>query len=618
MKIPSTTTLGIRGGKRKQRQEIGDKLTTYRPKRTIRVPKRFIQTSSTEEAVNQSLSMESVDQIPLTTEEIVDGLINPDILLSEEEVVANRMTVRVHPDEPPIEEALASIEANDWLAAMESEKESLYAMDVVEECILPPGRKAIKCRWVLRRKRDEHGHVARYKARLVAKGYSQIPGQDFLFTFAPVAKWDSIRLVMCIATILDLELHHLDVKTAYLNGKLDEELYMEIPPELGTGVWRLKKGLYGLRQSGRQWYMCIHKVYTELGYTRCESDWCVYWRRRNGILVIIAMSVDDLLLAAGSVAERDKVIKELSERFDISDQGEAHWILGCRVTRDRKYKTLKIDQEQYTTSILNVCERLNLGNCNGVGSPMEPNKRLTSEMCPKDENERRKLAQEPYSHYRELVGKLMYLATCTRPDIAFAVRECAKFMSNFGSEHFAALKRIIKYLAKTRTLGIAYSAPVIDASLNFRVFSDSDWAQGEGRKSISGYVVEMANGPIAWSSKQQAVVALSSCEAEYLATTHAAKQALWTRSILTELDFAPTRATPLLCDNRGTVHCAHDPQHHSAMKHIDLRIHFIRDCVNKKLIDVNHIPGIDNYADVCTKPLGPLIQGKWTHRLGMR
>jgi hypothetical protein len=520
-------------------------------------------------------------------------------------------------DDPPLDEALASPEASQWIMAMHEEIESLHAMDVVEESELPRGRKAIRSKWVLRQKRDENGHIAKYKARLVAKGFSQIPGQDFTQTFAPVAKWDSLRVILALATKFDWELHHLDVKTAFLNAKLDEEIYLEKPEIAGKGYWKLLKGLYGLRQSGRQWYLTIHQAYTKMGFKRCESDWSVYSRRSGNEVAIIGMSVDDILLAASSKKERDCIITELSQHFQISDLGEAKWLLGCRINRDRAKRTIKLDQEQYIHAILTNFESMEKSN--GVNSPMEPSKRLSEDMSPRTDEERRLVEREPYKHYRELVGKLMYLVTCTRPDLAFAVRELAKFMSNYGAEHYKAARRVVKYLAKMRTTGVTYHGQLQTSNSNveFRVFSDSDWAQSEGRKSVSGYMVEMANGPIAWSSKQQSVVALSSCEAEYLATTHAAKQTLWTRSILDELGFTQTNPTILYCDNRGTVYCTHDPQHHSAMKHIDIRIHFIRDCVNKNLINVHHISGTDNVADLLTKALGPQNHIKWLIRIGM-
>lgn len=537
--------------------------------------------------------------------------------LDTQEIVINVSMERA--DDPTLEEALASDEVDSWLTAIKAEIESLYQMGVVEECkYLPSGRKAIKCKWVLRRKRDEKGHVAKHKARLVAKGFSQIPGQDFTYTFAPVAKWDSIRLVLALAAMHNWELHHIDVKTAFLNGELEEELYIEKPEIAGKGIWKLAKSLYGLRQASRQWYMKIHQAYTEMGYTRCESDWSVYWRRTNTQLSILVMSVDDILIAANSISERDKVIKEIKERFQISDLGEIRWLLGCRITRNRTKREIKVDQEQYAEAILTCFN--DLKNLNGSNSPIDPSRRPTEEMRPKSAEEVAEAAKKPYSQYRELVGKLMYLVTCTRPDLAFATRELAKYMSDYGVGHYNVAKRVCRYLTKTKDLGITFRGQIRDDGIcnpTFRAFSDSDWAGAEGRKSVSGYFMELANGPIAWSSKQQAVVALSSCEAEYLATTHAAKQLIWTRSILFELGFPQNDATILYCDNRGTICCTHDPQQHSAMKHIDIRIHFIRDCVSRGYIDVHHIPGIDNYADLCTKALGPNIHLKWLERVGM-
>jgi hypothetical protein len=189
-------------------------------------------------------------------------------------------------------------------------------------------------------------------------------------------------------------------------------------------------------------------------------------------------------------------------------------------------------------------------------------------------------------------------------------------MSNYGIRHYDAVKHLLRYLQGTRSRGLVYGQ-VPDPFPLFRAFADSDWAMSEGRMSISGFVIECAGAPIAWSSKQQAIVALSSCEAEYLSCTHCARQVIWLRSLFHELGFTQPHATILYCDNQGTVACTHDPHSHSRMKHIDIRAHFIRDCVNKLLIDVHHIPGTDNPADLLTKPLGKLIHNKWLQSLRM-
>jgi hypothetical protein len=511
-------------------------------------------------------------------------------------------------DPANLSEARKSSYWTEWLAAMHEELESLKAKGVYDEIdSLPAGRKAIHCRWVLHIKCDKSGHISRFKARLVAKGFTQIPGQDFTFTFAPVARWDSIRSLLCLAAINDFEIRQLDVKTAYLNGPLDEEIYMRVPDgfTFSSPYWRLRKGLYGLRQAGRQWYLTLHDAYSSLGYTRCASDWSVYTRRTSSAFSMSATSVDDILIASNSKAESDLATAQINNKFTITDSGDADWILGCRITRCRSKRLLMIDQEQFIVSIL---KQFNLDRCNPTATPLPPG-RLTADMCPKTDVERAAVASQPYC---AIVGKCMYLSTCTRPDISFAVRELARFMSNYGPRHYAAAKHLLRYLQGTRSRGIIYG-DVQNMTPIFRSFADSDWAMSDNRKSVSGFLIECAGGAISWSSKQQTIVALSSCEAEYISCTHCARQIIWLRSLFHELGFPQPDASILYCDNQGTVACTHDPHSHSRMKHIDLRAHFIRDCVNRRLIDVHHIPGVQNPADLLTKPLHHLIHQKWLH-----
>lgn len=499
---------------------------------------------------------------------------------------------------------------NEWLIAMHDELESLKAKQTyVPVHSVPPGRKAIQCKWVLHIKRDKTNAISRFKARLVAKGFTQIPGQDFHYTFAPVARWDSIRAILSIATINDYELRQLDVKTAYLNGPLDEEIYMRAPPGLDAPFWHLRKGLYGLRQAGRQWYLTLHQTYSELKYTRCESDWSVYTRNIDGCVTISATSVDDILLATNSKAASDSATTELDKKFSITDGGNAEWLLGCRITRWRPNRILKIDQEQFLVRILH---EFGMESCNSTVTPC-PKWRLTSDMSPSTEEEKTTASNLPYC---ALVGKCMYLSTCTRPDISYAVRELARFMSNYGQRHYDAAKHLLRYLQGTRSRGLVYGDTPNPYPL-FRAFADSDWAMSEGRKSVSGFIVECGGAPIAWSSKQQAIVALSSCEAEYMSCTHCARQIVWLRSLFNELGYPQNNPTILFCDNKGTVSCTHDPHAHSQMKHIDLRAHFIRDCVNNHLIDVHHIPGAENTADLLTKPLAKILHAKWLRSLRM-
>ena len=427
-------------------------------------------------------------------------------------------------------------------------------------------------------------------------------------TSLPVARWDSIRTLLSIATTNDYEIRQLDVKTAYLNGPLDEEIYLKPPDGFcnPSTFWRLRKGLYGLRQAGHQWYYTLHDAYIALGFKRSESDWCTYTRSTPSGFSMSATSVDDIILVSDTKTESDNAAREINEKYTTTDCGDAEWLLGCRITRCRSKRLLMIDQSQFTTSIL---REFGMENCNPAVTPCFKT-RLTYEMCPKTDAERDEVASLPF---RTIVGKCMYLATCTRPDIAYAVRELTRFMSNYGKAHFTAAKHLLRYLQGTRYRGIIYGGleNSIPSTPTFRCFADADWASADSRKSVSGYVILSGGGPIAWSSKQQSIIALSSCEAEYVACTHSARQISWLRSLLSEIGFPQSEPTLLFCDNQGTVACTHDPHSHSRMKHMDIRIHYIRDCVNRGVICIKHVPGIQNSADLFTKPLEKVIHQKW-------
>lgn len=500
-------------------------------------------------------------------------------------------------DPETIQQAQSSVYWSYWLAAIYEELESLKQKGVYEEIEdLPQGRKAVGSKWVLHIKRNEDGLIARFKARLVAKGFTQIPGQDFTYTFAPVARWESMRTILTLAGEHDMVLRQVDVKTAYLNGPLDEEIYMKKPSIAGSGYWRLRKGLYGLKQSGRQWYKELNAKLETLGFRRTESDWSVYVRRVDNERSYITTSVDDMLIASSSVSESDAVIEALSSLFEITNNGEPSFHLGCSITRNRETRTLKIDQHAYIESIL---REFGFEKCNPVHTPMDPGKRLSPETTPLTPAQQEAVNKFPYG---ALVGKCMYLATCSRPDISYTVRELAGYMVNYGPSHIAAAKHLLRYLKGTQSNGLTLgSTNAVHPTI--RALSDSDWGMGDSRKSVSGFVIMMGESPISWSSKQQNVVALSSCEAEYLASTHCTREILWFRNLLAKLGFPQQSATTLFCDNQGTIACTHDPHTHSKMKHIAIREHFIRDCIAKRQIDVIYISNKENFADLFTKPL---------------
>lgn len=269
-----------------------------------------------------------------------------------------------------------------------------------------------------------------------------------------------------------------------------------------------------------------------------------------------------------------------------------------------------IDQEQFIDQILT-----DFGMMDGhpANTPCNPKFILVSAMCPKTDAERELAATRPYP---TLVCKLLYIATCTRPDIAYAVRELSRFMHNHGEQHWKAALHVLRYLKGTKGYGIIYGN-VDNPYPLFKSFTDSDWAMGEKRRSITGYIIMMGGGPISWASKQQAVVALSSAEAEYIAISFTARQVLWLRSLSKELSFPQPHASVIFCDNRAAVFSALDPKSHSRLKHIDIRFHFVRHIVNGRIVDVVHISGTYNIADVLTKGLDRATHTKWITMIGL-
>lgn len=309
---------------------------------------------------------------------------------------ANTMQPIIDPDATDpltIREAQQTEYANYWNAAIHEELGALKAKSVYEVVkSVPAGRKAVGSKWVFHIKRNSDGHMVRFKVRLVAKGFTQIPGQDFNHTFAPVAHWDAIRTVLAIAASQDLYLRHIDIKTAFLNGPLNEEIYMKQPEILGPGYWKLKKGLYGLKQAGRSWYLEFNEKYQTLGFTRCETDWSVHVRDRDGMKAMSTTSVDDILLATTTESESDSITADLGKIFEITDNHEVDLLLGCKVLRNRSRRSLILSQEHYTADILRTFK---MDTCNAASTPLPPKLILTTEHSPKTDAEKNEMKNVP-------------------------------------------------------------------------------------------------------------------------------------------------------------------------------------------------------------------------------
>jgi Reverse transcriptase (RNA-dependent DNA polymerase) len=508
----------------------------------------------------------------------------------------------------------------DWLQWEKAILEELATLKAAGTWILeepPPGANIIGSKWVFKAKKDAAGFVARLKARLVAQGFSQIGGVDFDDTYAPVARLASSRAIIAMANRLDLLLHQVDIKGAYLNGELNdnEVLYMQHPPgykspDAGNRVLRLKKTLYGLKQSGRRWYQKLSSIFSLLGFTCCSVDQAVFHKssKDKKEITVVAVHVDDCTIAASSLRLIEDFKAGLRKHVEVTDLGELHWMLGLEIKRDREARTIHISQHAYIDSIL---RRFNFDDLKPLSTPMDTSFRLTKEQAPASAAEHAIMRHVPY---REAVGALNWAALATRPDIAFAVATVARFASAPGPAHWEAVKRIFRYLAGTRDLWLSYG----ETQRTLEGYADADGSMAEDRRAITGYAFLIDGGAVSWSSKRQEIVSLSTTESEYVAATHGMKEALWLRSLLSDVFGPITTPTTLFSDNQAAIALTRDHQYHSRTKHIDVRYHFIRWVIEKGSLRLIYCPTDDMVADTLTKALPSAKVKHFAVGLGLR
>ena len=480
---------------------------------------------------------------------------------------------------------------------------------------LPPGSKAIGSRWVFHVKRNADGSIERYKARVVAQGFSQRPGFDYTETFAPTPKWAALRAILALAAIEDLELESVDISSAYLNGDLEEEVYMRQPEgfvEKGNDwYWRLIKSLYGLKQAGRCWHKKLNEVLESIGFKRAICEHSIWIYQRGDERVIIPVFIDDITIAARSKEAVQRVKTDLKAHFKLRDLGPTSFLLGVEVKRNRPNRTLTLSQRQY---VLDILERFGLADCNSVTTPLDPSVRLSSAHSPTTPEDIGEMSSIPYL---QAVGALMYLAIATRPDIAYSVGVLARFSKNPGLQHWKAVKHLFRYLKGTLDYKLTYSGLHPSSEL-FTAYTDADHGGNpDNGRSTSGYIVKMGNGAVSWSSCLQSIVALSTTEAEYVAATSAGQEILWFRNLFTEFGYNMDAPSTLHIDNQSALSVAKNPEHHGRMKHLDLRLYWLRDEVEKGSIRMVHLATNLMPADILTKALSRVKVGEMVEMLGL-
>ena len=519
-------------------------------------------------------------------------------------------------DPTSYDEAVTDIDADMWQQAMKSELDSLYSNQVWELVNAPEGVKPIGCKWIYKRKRGVDGKVETFKARLVAKGYTQKEGIDYEETFSPVAMLKSIRILLAIACHYDYEIWQMDVKTAFLNGSLDECIYMMQPEGFVANgqenmVCRLKKSIYGLKQASRAWNIKFDQAVKSFGFEQNIDEPCVYKKGGGKAIAFLVLYVDDILLIGNDVGLLSSTKVWLSSQFQMKDLGEASYILGIKLLRDRKNKMLALSQSSYIEKIL---VKFNMQDSKKGLLPSRHGVPLSRDQCPKTSDEIENMKKVPYA---SAVGSLMYAMLCTRPDICYAVGMVSRYQSNPGPMHWTAVKHIFKYLRRTKDYMLTYQAD----DLTPLAYTDSDFqSDRDGSKSTSGYVFTLSGGAISWRSIKQSCTADSTMEAEYVAAAEAAKEAVWLRKFLLELGVVPVARNPIVmyCDNSGAVAQCKEPRNHKKGKHIKRKYHLIREFVQEKEIVVEQIASADNLADPFTKTLTERVFTSHVESMGVR
>src|SRR5580693_5502403 len=487
----------------------------------------------------------------------------------------------------------------EWKAACHEELESLRRCNVFELVDPPKDCKIIRNRWVFDLKSD-----GCKKARLVVKGFSQIEGADYNEIFSLVVWFETVQMMIALAALRKWHIQGLDIKTAFLYGELDEELYMEQPEGFKVKgqegkVMHLKHTIYGLKQVALAWWKALDKSMAQLGFTCLLSDSGIFINKDKSIVTIVY--VDDVLFLGPNKKDLLHAKEEFMKKWECRDLGKAKEFLHMCI--QRKNGRIYLDQTAYLQKVL---QRFKLQNANPVHTPLPEGYQPSPNTSPADPSLR--------SQFQQVIGSLLYMMLGTRPDIAFAVTKLSQHAANPSKDHLSRALYICRYLLGTSDYALVYDG-LSDGGLE--AYADSDWASDPNtRKSTTGYLVKLAGGIFAWNSCAQKTVALSSTEAEYMSLSDTSRQLVWVKNLLIELGI---QLSPILLygDNQGSIFLASNPVQEKRIKHIDLHYHYIRDVVRLKQVELYFIEGAENPADMFTKNLGRVKFLKFREQLGL-
>ncbi|KAJ9541685.1 hypothetical protein OSB04_028191 [Centaurea solstitialis] len=563
-------------------------------------------------------------------------------------------------------EAVSGSESEQWQEAMKAEMQSMYDNQVWELTDLPQHCKAVGRKWVFKKKTT-------WMEILVAKGFTQTHGIDYDETFSPVAMLKSIRILMAISAYFNYEIWQMDVKTAFLNGKLTEDVYMEQPegfedPKNPNKVCKLLKSIYGLKQASRSWNLHFDERIKEFGFTKSEFEPCVYTKFSGSIATFLVLYVDDILLIGNDVPTLQSVKSWLSKCFQMKDLGEAirkveplqtvnpneylrggsgphgqsvpcelpqRWNLVhmCRTQilnsctlnssvskdlrtisdRNRSKRLIGLSQSTYIDKIL---KKFRMDESKKGFIPMQHGIVLSKTQCPVSSQDQDKMKSVPYA---SAIGSIMYAMLCTRPDVAYSVSVTSRYQQNPGEPHWVAVKNILKYLRRTKEMFLVFGGTEDEISVTG--YSDASFqTDRDDFRSQSGYVFTLNGGAISWKSSKQDTIADSTTEAEYIAASDAAKEAVWLKNFLSDLRVVASISRPIdiFCDNSGAVAQAKEPREHHKSRHVLRKYHLIREIIGRGDVRICKIPTEDNVADPLTKPLARVKHEAHANSIGMQ
>ncbi|KAM1770681.1 hypothetical protein ACFX11_045589 [Malus domestica] len=477
-----------------------------------------------------------------------------------------------------------------WKEAMRDELKAPDQHNTWSITKLPKGKRAVGCKSIYKIKFNSDGSIERHKARLVARGFTQTFEVDYKETFAPVAKMNSVRVILSIAVNKGWSMYQMDVNNAFLHGDLKEEVYMRLPPGHPQSqepdlVCKLHKSIYGLKQSPRAWYSKLSSVLLSVGFKMSNADSSLFVRTGDVSKLVVLIYVGDLIIASDNVAEISTLKQSLQQIFAIKDIGVLKYFLGIEMAYS--HKGLFLNQRKY---VMDLLKDANMSDAKPALTPLDSKLKLDLGGTPLSD----------ISFYQRLVGKLIYL-TITRPDISYSVSIASQFMHSPTIEHMNLVKRILRYLKGSVGRGILMAK---NDNTQIMGYCDADWAGNAiDRKSTTGYCTFVGGNLVTWKSKKQTVIARSSAEAEYRAMAPTACELIWLKELLCDLGVFTAQPMTLFCNNQAAMHIASNPVFHERTKHIEVDCHYVREQVQSQVIQTHYVKSSDQLADILTKPL---------------